>query len=633
MPWLEAAEAGNRLWEEGDEEGALREWEKAVELGFSDEIAFFYLGRHYALREDWEKAILYLRQARPHLEHSGEEEEMILAAHELLALAYQNTGDFFESYLHYRRALRLAPDSPSLHLGLAHLNLRRGRVDEAVRAASRVLEISPADGRANLIMGMAAERRRDYRAAAEHYRLALEADPGDWSARLARGLILAVHLGREGEAERELERVLRERPDLDEAHAALGEIYLRRGEAGPAEEAALRAREINPDNYSALTLLGRLRLQEEDFERAEVLFREALDVEPQGAAALYGVGVVLFQRGEYLEAESLFRRALALVPRFPEAALNRGMVLDALGRREEALKALGELVADHPEFAPGQLGLGRVHYYSGRPERALPFFRNALALDPAAWEPYYFIGNTLRDLGSREEALEYYLAARKRGGESPSLLTDLARAYEEGGDLVRAESVLEEALAADPRYLPALLRMSLLKARLDRGEEAARLYRQALVLRPGDASWGFVGEERDFLQRIVTRVDDYLGGGLDYLSLFALIRNLSREEKVFPELIPVLRERVLAHPFQPQYSHLLGLAYGETGDLENAERYFRRALRIDSDFTAAHLSLGQLYSRTGRNEQARRHLSAVLLLAPGSSFSPEVRALLEDIPE
>lgn len=633
MPWLDDAEDGNRLWEAGDREGAVRKWEKAVAVGFADGVAFFHLGRHYILQEQWPKAIRYLRSARPRLEHSGEEEDLILAAHEMLALAYLQVGDYFESYLHYLRALRLSPDSPSIHLGLAQLFLLQGKLDDAENSAQRVLEISSGNGPAWRILARIAEKQGNYSAAAEYYRLCLVGEPQDAKARLNRGLILAVHLGRDREAEQELNLVIEGNPEQDQAHAVLGEIHLGRNEFAEAEKAANRALEINPDNYSALALMGRLYLRAGDSGLAENFFREAHRVEPEGALALYGLGVILFQNREYREAETYFRRALIRAKDFPEASLNQGLALEALGRRQEAFEVLEKLVVNHPDFAPAQLGLGQVHYYSGRTDEALPFLRNALALDPKAWEPYYFIGKCLWSAGLTGESREYFLAARARGGKAPALLTDLARAYEEVGEVDRAETILQEALSTDAYYMPALFQLGRLKARRDQTPEAERLYRQALIIRPGEAVWEFAGEEREFLLRLVSGVEDYLGGGIDYLSLLALIRNLSRERGVLAELIPVLLEKVSSHPLEPRYAHLLGLAYAERGEAQNAERYFQRALRIDPDFVAAHLSLGQLYSGAGRIAEARHHLSAALLLAPKSSVDPEVREMLRNLSE
>jgi len=619
MPWRDYAQAGNRLWEEGDEEGAILKWEKAVELGFADGFALFYLGRHYAHRKDWKKVIRYLSPARPRLENSRAEEGMILAAAELLALAYLREGRYLESYLLYLQALRLAPDAPSLHLGLAELYLHQGKLNDAERSARRVLELSPGDGKAARILARIAMKRGDYPEAEEYFRIYLAEEPKDWNARLARGMILAVHLGRDREAERELEIVVREKPDQDQAHAVRGEIYFRRGELAAADEAARRALEINPENYTALTRRGRLRLEAGDPDGAEMFYREALRVKPEGALALYEMGVIIFQRGDYGEAESYFSRALARRAVFPEAALNRGLSLAALGRREEAFLVLRELVEKHPEFAPGHLELGRAYLNSGRLDQAEPFLRNALALDPSNWEPYYYIGRCLWERGYRGESLDYYLAARGRGGDTPRLLTALALAYEETGEFDLAESTLEKVLAKDSHYLPALLQ--------------DQLFRQALVIRPGKVDWGFPGEGRDFLFQLVSVIEDFLEGGIDYLSLYALIRNLSRERTILTDLIPVLREKVSAYPSQPQYAHLLGLALEEKGEDDEAERYFQRALRLDPDFAAAHISLGHLYTRLGRDVEARRHISAALLLVPPSSVTPEIRWLLESLSE
>ncbi len=633
MPWLAAAEAGNRLWEEGDEEGAIREWERAVDLGFTDGIAFYHLGRYYVDGEDWKKAVLYLRSALPRLEHSEADEQVIQSARELLALAYRHQRQYLESYLHYLQALRTAPDSPSIHLGMAQLFLLWGKLDDAERSARRAMETAPGSAPAARILAGTAKRRGDYAGAAEYYRVYLEAVPDDWEARLDRGLILASRLGRDQEAERELAEVLRNQSDQVQAWAALAGIHFRRGDGPPAAAAANRALESDPDNYLALTVRGRLRFQEGDLPGAERDFLAALRAEPEGAMAIYGLGLVHFQKGQYGEAESRFRRALGLTGDFPEAELNRGLALDALGRREEALKVLEKLVKEHPELAAVQLGLGRIYFYSGRFDRALAFLRNALALDPAGWEARYFIGKCLLEEGDRAGAREYFLSARQRGGARPALLTDLARVYQAAGEFEAAEAALKEALQAAPDYLPALFQLGLLQARRDRGEEASGIYRQALVIKPGETSWDFVGEERDFFFRTVSDLEEYLGAGIDYLSLFALIRSAPRNRKIFTEMIPVLRRQIRAHPRQPGYAHLLGLAFEEAGDLESSEKYYQRALEIDPDFSAAHLSLGELYARTGRTAPARRHLAAVMLLAPESALSPEVRKLLENLPE
>ena len=632
-PWMNSARAGNKLWEEGDEEGAIREWEKAVSEGFADGLAFYYLGRYYGRQNNWDKVITYLRKAKPRIEHDKEDPEVVRSLYEMLAMAYMKKRQYYESYIHYQKALRLDPDSPSLHLGLANLYLLRGRIDDAEKEAKQVLALSPSTARACWIMGAAAEKRGDYIGAVDYYRRFLAEEPDRWEARLSLGSLLNSQLQQTAAAEKELKKVVALAPNDPRAYAALGEIYLGRGQLESARESASHALKIDPSNYQALVIRGQIYLQEGESPRAEKYFKDALRVNPDGPLALYGLGVILFHRKEYQEAENHFRRAVNLAPHFREAALNRGLVLEVLGRRAEVLEQLRDVVERNPAFAPGHLALGRIYYYAGDIEKALPFFRNALALDRTSWEPYYFIGRCLFDRRENDEALEYYLAARERESENPVLLTDLALAYERAHQLNLAEAALTEALEADHNYLRALLKLGVLKARRQDSFAANRLYQQALIIKPGDINWGYQGEQRDFLVRMISGVEEYLGAGIDYLSLYAVMKNISRDQRIFTDLIPALKEKVRLHPLKPQYSHLLGMAYQEKGEQTNAEKYFLRAIRNDSDFAAAHLSLGQFYAQEGRYREAREHLNAVLSLVPESSLSPTIKEILKNLPE
>ncbi|MEA1926927.1 MAG: tetratricopeptide repeat protein, partial [Candidatus Auribacterota bacterium] len=546
---------------------------------------------------------------------------------------YMKNRRYYESYIHYQKALNIDPKSPSLHLGLANLYLLRGKLNKADQEARQVLVKSPSMARAYWIIAAAAEKRGDYHVAVEYYQKFLTLEPDQWEARLALGLLLHYHMKQSDRAERELEKVTALAPGDGRAYAVLGEIYLGRGDSEEALKAVEQSLKYDPETYQALIIRGQLYMEGGDDLRAEKLFKEALQVNPDGVLAIYWTGMILFQQGNYQAAESHFKKASGLAPQFRDAVLNHGLVLEVLGRRSEALRRLQGVVKDNPDFALGHLGLGRLLYYSGKSKKALPYFRNALALDRSLWEPFYFIGRCLHDRGDIVESLEYYLLARKLENENPQLLTDLAIAYAETNCSSRAEELLNEALSVDPNYLRAMIQLGLLKARKDDFRGADSIYRQALILRPGDVSWGNQEEQKDFLVRMVTDVEDYLGSGIDYMSLYGVIKNMSGEQEVFSELIPILQEKLRSHPFQPEYPHLLGMAYQDRGDSVNAEKYYLRAVRNDSDFAAAHLSLGQLYAGQKKYDQAREHLQGVLSLVPDSALAPAVREILDSLPK
>jgi len=168
---------------------------------------------------------------------------------------------------------------------------------------------------------------------------------------------------------------------------------------------------------------------------------------------------------------------------------------------------------------------------------------------------------------------------------------------------------------------------------LMREGEASVLYKQAVIIKPGEISWGYAGEKKDFLETIIASLEDYLPSGVDYLSVYMIVENVSRTGSTFSELIPLLEEKVKSRPFEPRYLHLLGMAYQEVGKIDRAEKCYARALQIDSDFATAHLSLGKLYARQGRSVSARTHLEAFLTLFPESSLTSAVGVLLKEVGE
>lgn len=631
-PWYKSALSGNELWEKGDETGALREWEKAISLGYKDGLAFYYLGRYYARLEDWDKTISYLRRAKPMI-IDKDREELLEKLYETLAGAYMKDHRYYESYIHYRKGLNLNPDSSSIHLGLANLNLLWGNLDEAETEARLVLTRSPNIARAYWIIATVAEKRNEYSVAAEFYQKFLNLEPDRWEARLSLGLLLHYRMKQSDQAEKELIKVIDLAPEDGRAHAVLAEISLNRGDQMSAAKAVERSLEYDPGNYQALVLQGRISLDQGKNDQAERYLREALKSDPNGALALYWMGVVLSEKENYREAETFFKRAYDLAPGLHEAAVNRGLILEKMGKKTEALRQLTEVVAHSPDFALGQLTLGRLYYYAGETDKAFSHFRNAMALDRSLWEPFYFIGRCFHDRGENRKALDFYLSAQKLENNNPQLITDLAVAYEDSDNPVLAEELLNKALELDPNYLRAVVRLGLLKARQEDIEGADKIYHKAMIIRPGNISWGNQEEERDFLVRLVSDVENYLGAGINYLSLYEVLKNISRDEKVFSDLIPVLKEKILLQPLKPEYPHLLGMAYQEKGDEENAEKYYLRSIRNDSDFVAAHLSLGQLYAGRKEYELARKHLKAVLFLAPDSTFSPVVKELVDSFPE
>ncbi|MCA8954082.1 MAG: tetratricopeptide repeat protein [Planctomycetes bacterium] len=132
-------------------------------------------------------------------------------------------------------------------------------------------------------------------------------------------------LGRDGEAEAEFRKIMRDYPDYADARMNLAILLYDRAVATADETAA--------GNQLA---------------EAEVLLRDALALAPLSAGVHNSYGVVLFALGRVPEAQAQLERALELDPELADARRNLGIAFCAVGRLEQALAAWQPLLARDP---------------------------------------------------------------------------------------------------------------------------------------------------------------------------------------------------------------------------------------------------------------------------------------------
>ncbi|HOO77971.1 MAG TPA: tetratricopeptide repeat protein [bacterium] len=631
--WWSAAQAGWRCWEEGKEAEAVARWEAAQEDGFQESRAFFRMGIHYYEAGEWERAAVYLARSRPWVEAESGDPVLKLRLYRSLGRALAELGRIDEAMINYRRALALDPADTAARVGLAGLCLRRGMIGAAESEADKVLENDPGNARALLIMARAAEQDGGYSRAAGIYRRILAADPAADDARLALGRILYYRLADPASARKELKEYLLRRPDDPSALAVLAEADLVLGDREAAGEAAARAVALDPRSYRGLVILGQLAFGKGEYSTAREFYRRAWESDRSLAPAEYGLGMVALQEGKLVEAEQFLRRACAHAPGFADAEYNLGVVFERGGRTEEAEGVFRKLVSEQPGYFPGHLAMGGLLYNQRRIKDALPFFLNAAALDRNRWEPYYYVGKCLIDQGRYRPALEALESAARIAPGNASVLTDIGVARQRLGDLDAAREAFASALEIEPDSIRARIDLALLEQEASRPGRAREEYRRALIVRPGDVRWGYEYEPGDMLRELSEGLSRHLATGVDYISLFGLIENVSRDDPAFPEMVPLLEKLLVEHPREPGYPYLIGLCFQRMNDASRAEHYFSRALQIDLDFAPAHLSLGRMYLLQERFPEARAHLEAFVALVPRGEASDAARVLLESLPD
>ncbi len=243
--------------------------------------------------------------------------------------------------------------------------------------------------------------------------------------------------------------------------AALAAAWRAPGAPRPAARAAL-----------VLAMLG-LALAESAGTRATLahwrdsltLWRHAVHVSPRVPDSHNGLGATYSELHESDAAIAEFERAIAVEPGYVDAHQNLGRELLLTGRVKAALPELGYAVTHSPRSPAAALELGLGFEAVGRLGDAEAQFRRALALRPDDIRALSPLGTVLVLEGRTDEGLAILRQALARSPNDARADFTLAAALAQAsGPSVEVVRLLNDALARDPRFLPALNELAWLRA-------------------------------------------------------------------------------------------------------------------------------------------------------------------------
>lgn len=331
---------------------------------------------------------------------------------------------------YYREASARGPQDWSVHLALADLLRKSGKLEEASKELDLISAADHDFPGLTLQRGVLLEQSGKLDEALAQFKTALAAAPDDLDRVLRVGAAyLAV--GSVEEALPLLERVQRARPDSAEAQHYLGRAKLQRG--GPFASDSLRllkrAAELDPNNAQFHVYVAwaanestppQVQIAREEADRA-------LAIDKQEADAYWQRGVSYLKEGAFVSAQDDLRKAVLLKP-----------------ERAEAHAALAECYEGQSQFT-----------------LAVSEWKAAIARDPkpAYWR--YRYGRLLAERGAGSEAathLEYAVSEGSKAAVRPGWLTlalfQEAQTFRKVGRNKDALAAYREYVASAPASAP-----------------------------------------------------------------------------------------------------------------------------------------------------------------------------------
>ena len=555
-----------------DFEAAFRQVRNQLQRTPESAGPYFLEGKIYAVQGKWDNAETALRKALELDPHSSSAYDLListyLAANRLpqaiaaledllskrsdnaqplmvLAQTYERMNDFPKARDSYERLLKVNPDSPFALNNLAYLYSERlDQLDKAYNLAHKAKGLLPADPVIADTLGWILYKKGDYQKALTSLQESAIRLPNNPEVQFHLGMASYMMNDRD-EARRAFHQAMAASKDLagrEEVQRRLGLLDLAEGKSTRLSNAELQMMlRQQPDDLVTRMLLG------ESYEK----------------------------QGAFAEAAATYEEATKLNPKLLSAAiklaeLNAGPLNDS-GKALEFARKAREIAPNDPKVL-GMLGVAAYQTgnfkwaYSLLQESARRLPNNTEVLYDFAWAAY-----SMGRVSEARQAMQRLLALSPNSNQQSdaSLFLRMTALDQEGVELVATETEIENALKANPNYVPALMAKAGRPRRSGESIAVAAIYTEILRRFPD-----FAPAQKQlallYLDTPEKRVDAYdlaakAGRSLpDDPELAQILAELSYERQEFAYAAQLLRRSAEKRPLDAKNLYYLGMSHLKT---------------------------------------------------------------------
>ncbi|MBX9723114.1 MAG: tetratricopeptide repeat protein [Candidatus Obscuribacterales bacterium] len=267
------------------------------------------------------------------------------------------------------------------------------------------------------------------------------------------------------------------------------------GKAKPAAELLREAIRLNPDDAKAHAQLGAAlaaQVEKDDYEDAIHEEQQALKLDPKSFVARIILGHIYANMQKSAEAIAILKEAVEVKPTSYGAHRDLGIAYLSAGKADESIAAFKkalEIKSDAKDAADIHCKLAVLLSKKGRTQEAISEANQLVELAPKDAESHVVLGNILLESGDDAGSVEPFKDALKIIKNHPNALSGLGWAQRKE-DAAEAVADQQKAIKADPRFLPAYVRLGDLYADQNKTAEAEAQFKTALKLSPNDAGVG-----------------------------------------------------------------------------------------------------------------------------------------------
>ncbi|MBD2353999.1 tetratricopeptide repeat protein [Tolypothrix sp. FACHB-123] len=316
-------------YEKGDYQGAIKDFNQALEINPKDAKAYNARGDAFYQLKDYQKAQLDASKA---IQFNSKDAN----AYYDRGFSHYQLGKYKEAIADYTKAIQLNAKNPYAYYGrgLAHVELKDPQ--KAMADFNKAIALQPNYSGAYLQRGILHRRLGKTQAAIQDFDTVIEMNPLDAQAFLQRGLTQFANNDRES-ALKDYNSAIELNPKYIEAYLNRGDIYSELGKNLEATEDYNKALELDSKSFIAYIHRGMHRFSLGNYQGAIADYNEAIKLNPKNGTAYNNRGNAHLESGNKKAAIADYTKAIAVRPNYALAYYNRGLVRVKNGDKKGAI--------------------------------------------------------------------------------------------------------------------------------------------------------------------------------------------------------------------------------------------------------------------------------------------------------
>lgn len=579
-----------------------------------------------------------------------------------MAASYGNRSDYLNKAIeNFRLAMKEDPEADFLVEDIAELYLAAGRVKDAVEEAQSALKANPNQLNAHRVLahiyrsqigGDGQNRANEgmVRRALDEFKIIAEKDPKDVESLIMVGGLNRM-LENSVDAEAAFKKALEIDPDNEDALVGLAGVYGERGDTKASTELLERLATKNPSgrayamlgqNYEsikewklaagAFNKAAELEPAQLEFKSQAALdetragqlddaikaYQEVADAKPLEAEPYIRMAEIRQEQRNIEEARRLIDKAKEIDKYSPEVHRADALLLAEEGKLPEAITAMKGVLdmTAKPNYDPQQKAaraglfeeLGGLYRRNEQYDQAVDSFKQMLALDPdEGSEAVLQIVETHREAKEYPKAQEEADAALAKYPNNPKIRSVRAQLFSDEGKTDEAVAELRKMLDGKSD-LDTYIEIAETYQKGHNYPEAAKALDAAEKLAKDDKSRATVYFSRGALYerqkkfdlaekefRKVIDTDPKNASALNYLGYM-----LADENVRVPEAQDYIKRALDLEPGNYAFLDSLGWVYFRMNRLDDAEQQLSHSLQLMGNDPTIHDHLGDVYFKEGK---------------------------------